>query len=76
MPAYLRLEFDTSGGTKKTATFSYVDKTKATTSNVTAFANALIAASDTGGAMDIGDTLTALLKAEYYETTYTPIALS
>lgn len=76
MPAYLRLEFDTNGGSKKTATFSYVDKTKATSSNVTAFANALIAASGSGGAMDLGESLTALLKAEYYETTYTPIALS
>ena len=76
MPAYLRLEFDTSTGSKKTATFSYVDKTKATASNVTAFANALIAASENGQAMDFGEPLTALLKAEYYETTYSPIALS
>ena len=74
---YLKLTFTDVGGITQTRTYAYVDKTKATTANVTAFANALIAACGTDGLFDgMGQALDTLTKAEYYETTYTPIALS
>lgn len=74
---YLKLTFTDAGGATQTATYAYVDKAKATTANVTAFANALITATQTNGILDnAGEALTTLTKAEYYETTYTPISLS
>lgn len=74
---YLKLTFTDAGGLSQSLTYSYVDKTKATSANVTAFANALITATQTGGILSSGgQALATLTKAEYYETTYTPISLS
>lgn len=74
---YLKLTFSDVGGLTQTATYSYVDKTKATTANVTAFANALITATQANGILGgSGQPLQTLTKAEYYETTYTPISLT